>query len=107
MMKREKEIGHIVIFQDLTRLKEMEDELRRADRLKALGGLAAGMAHEIRNPLASISGSIQVLRDDLELSYDDKHLMDIILREAERLNALITDFPGFCKTCYQERKNRP
>ena len=99
-----KEIGHIVIFQDLTRLKEMEDELRRADRLKALGGLAAGMAHEIRNPLASISGSIQVLRDDLELSYDDKHLMDIILRETERLNALITDFLVFAKPATKKEK---
>lgn len=102
--EKEKEIGHIVIFQDLTRLKEMEDELRRADRLKALGGLAAGMAHEIRNPLASISGSIQVLRDDLELSYDDKHLMDIILREAERLNALVTDFLVFAKPATKKEK---
>lgn len=99
-----KEIGHIVIFQDLTRLKEMEDELRRADRLKALGGLAAGMAHEIRNPLASISGSIQVLRDDLELSCDDKHLMDIILRETERLNALVTDFLVFAKPATKKEK---
>ena len=98
------EIGHIVIFQDLTRLKEMEDELRRADRLKALGGLAAGMAHEIRNPLASISGSIQVLSDDLELSHDDKHLMDIILRETERLNALVTDFLVFAKPATKKEK---
>ena len=102
--EKRKGIGHIVIFQDLTRLKEMEDELRRADRLKALGGLAAGMAHEIRNPLASISGSIQVLRDDLELSHDDKHLMDIIFREAERLNALVTDFLVFARPATKKEK---
>ena len=82
----------IVIFQDLTRLKALEEMIRRDDRLKALGELSAAIAHEIRNPLASISGSIQVLRQDLALTGDKSHLMEIVLRETERLNSLITDF---------------
>ncbi|MBI5893878.1 MAG: PAS domain S-box protein [Deltaproteobacteria bacterium] len=92
-----KETGHIIIVQDLTKLKEMEDRMRRAEKLKSLGELSAGIAHEIRNPLASISGSIQVLKDDLKLEGDDSHLMDIVLRETNRLNALVTDFLLFAK----------
>ncbi len=91
------DMSSIVIFQDLTRLKSMEEQLRRDDKLKALGELAAGMAHEVRNPLASISGSIQVLRQGDGMGEDDRRLMDIVLRETERLNALITDFLLFAK----------
>jgi two-component system sensor histidine kinase PilS (NtrC family) len=87
----------IVIFQDLTELKALEERLRRDERLKALGELSASIAHEVRNPLASISGSIQVLSKELELSGDGRRLMDIVLREADRLNALITDFLVFAK----------
>jgi len=92
-----KEGGYIIIFQDLTRLKDIEEQLKRADRLRALGELAAGMAHEVRNPLASISGSVQVLKDNVVLDGDNKHLMDIIIRESDRLNTLITDFLLFAK----------
>ena len=92
-----KEGGYIIIFQDLTRLKDIEEQLKRADRLRALGELAAGMAHEVRNPLASISGSVQVLKDSVVLGGDNKHLMDIIIRESDRLNTLITDFLLFAK----------
>lgn len=92
-----KEASHIVIFQDLTKLKNMEGQLRRVDRLRALGELAAGMSHEIRNPLASISGSVQVLKDNLTLNGDNEHLMEIVIRETDRLNALVTDFLLFAK----------
>jgi len=92
-----KEGGHIIIFQDLTRIKEIEEQLRRVDRLRALGELAAGMAHEVRNPLTSISGSVQVLKKSLMLDGENQHLMNTVIREAERLNALITDFLLFAK----------
>ncbi len=85
-------IGHTLIFQDITRFKEMEDQMKRYDRMAAIGALAAGMAHEIRNPLASLSGSIQMLKSELSLDQQQEHLMEITLRESERLNALITDF---------------
>ncbi len=85
-------IGHTLIFQDITKFKEMEEQMKRVDKMAAVGVLAAGMAHEIRNPLASLSGSIQMLRSELVLDESQRHLMDITLRESERLNALITDF---------------
>jgi len=87
--------GHVVIFQDVTHVVEMERELRRSERLAAIGQLSASIAHEIRNPLAAISGSIQVLEKRTLALADDpeaRRLMDIVLRETDRLNALITDF---------------
>lgn len=91
------DVARIVIFQDLTRLKEMEERIRRDDKLRALGELSVGIAHEIRNPLASISGSIQLLKEDVNLNAGDRRLMDIATRETERLNSLITDFLLFAK----------
>ena len=85
-------IGHTLIFQDITQFKEMEEQMKRVDRMAAVGLLAAGMAHEIRNPLASLSGSVQMLKTELNLDDHQQRLMEITLREAERLNALITDF---------------
>ncbi len=84
--------GLIAIFQDLTELKEMEEQIARADRLAAIGELAAGVAHEIRNPLASISGATQMLKSELTLSEENQTLMDIILRESTRLDAILSDF---------------
>jgi two-component system sensor histidine kinase PilS (NtrC family) len=99
-------IGHTLIFQDITKFKEMEEQMKRGDKMAAIGVLAAGMAHEIRNPLASLSGSIQMLKSELTLNDYQQHLMEITLRESERLNALITDFllfahpPQIHKTLY-------
>ncbi|MBI3583895.1 MAG: PAS domain S-box protein [Nitrospinae bacterium] len=84
--------GIIGVFQDLTTIKEMKEKVIKSEKLAAIGRIAAGIAHEIRNPLASISGSIQVLKDELSLNDPNIKLMDIILRETERLNSTITQF---------------
>ncbi|MBW2362802.1 MAG: hypothetical protein JRG84_18040 [Deltaproteobacteria bacterium] len=87
--------GQVVIFQDVTKVVAMEQELRRSERLAAVGELSASIAHEIRNPLAAISGSIQMLKrveERREPASEDGRLMDIVLRETERLNCLIGDF---------------
>ncbi len=91
------ESGLILIFQDLTELRLMQEQVRRMDRLAVAGELAAGIAHEIKNPLASLSGSIQMLRDEVEFGPVQQRLMDITLREAERLNALVNEFLLFSK----------
>ncbi|MBI2876579.1 MAG: PAS domain S-box protein, partial [Candidatus Tectomicrobia bacterium] len=75
--------GMIGVFQDITDRKEMEAQIRQADRLAVIGRVAARMAHEIRNPLASISGSIQLLRSELDLSDSNRRLMDIVITETE------------------------
>jgi two-component system sensor histidine kinase PilS (NtrC family) len=82
-------IGRVVNFQDLTELKRLELHARRAERLATVGHLAAGIAHEIRNPLASISGSIELLRQSPQGSDDDRALMAIVNREIQRLDVLI------------------
>ncbi len=85
-------VGLLCTFQDLTQIKTLEGEMRRREQLAMVGELAAGIAHEIRNPLASMSGSIQVLASELELNEDSRKLMDIILKETDRLNNLIGNF---------------
>ncbi|MBI4041907.1 MAG: PAS domain S-box protein [Deltaproteobacteria bacterium] len=92
-----KEDGRILIFEDLTQIAEMERKLRLADKLAAIGQLAAGMAHEIRNPLASMSGSIEMLKSKVPLDSDEARLMNIVMRETERLNLLLTEFLEFVK----------
>lgn len=85
-------IGRVVIFQDLTPIKRMEERVRIADRLAGVGELAAGLAHEIRNPLASIAGASQMLHETKELPAESHTLLDIIERESVRLNGLIREF---------------
>lgn len=90
--------GAILIFQDLTHLVEMEEQLRKSERLGAIGQLAAGLAHEIRNPLASLSGAVELLAADLPNS--DRHsqtLSQIVQRETARLNRLVTDFLTYAR----------
>ena len=85
-------IGYVYAFADLTQIRRLERELRMNDRLAAIGRMAGGIAHEIRNPLTSIAGSVQMLAGISELNQEQKALVDIVLRESDRLNAIITDF---------------
>jgi two-component system, NtrC family, sensor histidine kinase PilS len=89
-------LGTAVIFQDLTALRAMEDRLGRTERLADLGRLAAGLAHELRNPLASMMGSVELLTG-APLRDDDRRLLDIVLREGGRLAQLVTDFLAFAR----------
>jgi len=89
--------GHILIFQDLTEIKEIEEEMKKVEGLAMIGELAAGIAHEIRNPMASISGSIQMLKDGLEEDDVNSRLMEIVSREINRLNHLVNDFLLFAR----------
>ena len=91
------ETGFLVTFQDVTQARKQEREARIQQRLAAVGEMAAGIAHEIRNPLASMAGSIQILRQELPLSNDQSQLMDIVLRESERLNETIRSFLAFAR----------
>ncbi len=90
-------LGVIIDFQDLTEIKRMEMELKKSDRLVALGELSARIAHEIRNPLASISGSVQLIAQGKSIIEKDKRLLDIVLRETDRLNELIKDFLAYAR----------
>ena len=90
-------IGYVYTFEDRTELRRLEREVRMRDRLAAVGRLAAGIAHEIRNPLASIAGSIKMLSQLALLNDEQKMLVDIITRESTRLNAIITDFLAYSR----------
>ncbi len=90
-------MGTIFHFQDLTQAVAMEQHLRRVDRLASIGEMAARIAHEIRNPLASVSGSIQILQEELSLEGANRRLMEIVVRETRRLNGLLTDFLSFAR----------
>src|SRR5262252_2337407 len=89
--------GFLFTFQDVTEFKKLERDARMQQRLAAVGEMAAGIAHEIRNPLASMSGSIQILRQDLPLTAEQEQLMDIVLRESERLNTTIRSFLAYAR----------
>jgi two-component system sensor histidine kinase PilS (NtrC family) len=99
------ERGVIAIFQDLTEARRMEERLRHEDRLAALGEFAAGLAHEIRNPLNAIRGSIDLLREDLEATGDEARLLDLVTREADRLNNLAQDVLNFGRMESTERES--
>jgi two-component system, NtrC family, sensor histidine kinase PilS len=91
------ETGFLLTFQDVTETRRLEREARVQQRLAAVGELAAGIAHEIRNPLASMAGSIQILRQEVSLTSEQSQLMDIVLRESERLNETIRSFLAFAR----------
>jgi two-component system sensor histidine kinase PilS (NtrC family) len=89
--------GFLYTFQDVTDTKRFEQNARLQQRLAAVGEMAAGIAHEIRNPLASMSGSMQMLKQELPLSGDQAQLMDIVLKESERLNQTIKSFLAYAR----------
>jgi two-component system sensor histidine kinase PilS (NtrC family) len=95
------EQGLLILFQDLTELKKLERRARFNEQLAAVGSLAAGIAHEIRNPLASISGSVQVLSNELTVGSAERRLMEIIVSESNRLSRILEDFLRFVRP--QER----
>jgi two-component system sensor histidine kinase PilS (NtrC family) len=96
-------IGRVIHFQDLTELRRMQHQVERAERLASIGRLAAGIAHEIRNPLASISGSVEILRTLPGADGESRQLVDIAVREVDRLNRLITDLLEYARPRAEER----
>ena len=89
--------GYVYTFQDVTDVKRFEQNARLQQRLAAVGEMAAGIAHEIRNPLASMSGSMQMLKQELPLSAEQAQLMDIVLKESERLNQTMKSFLAYAR----------
>jgi two-component system sensor histidine kinase PilS (NtrC family) len=86
------QIGLVGVFKDLTKERELEDEMRRREWFAKIGEMSAGMAHEIRNPLGGMAGALQMLRNDQSLDGESARLMDIAIGEATRLNTIVTEF---------------
>jgi len=91
------DLGCVYVFDDLTEIRRLEREVRMQDRLAAVGRLAAAIAHEIRNPLTSIAGSVSMLSGVPEMNEDHRRLLDIVTRESQRLNSIITDFLAYSR----------
>jgi len=92
MSENNRQIGFVLTFQDLTEIRRREEELQLKEKMAAIGQVAAGVAHEVRNPLAALSGSIQILRSELQLKPEHERLIEIVLRECGRLNQTVSDF---------------
>jgi two-component system, NtrC family, sensor histidine kinase PilS len=90
-------LGYVYALDDLTEIRRLEREVRMQDRLAAVGRLAAAIAHEIRNPLTSIAGSVSMLSGIPEMSEEHRRLLDIVTRESQRLNGIITDFLAYSR----------
>jgi two-component system sensor histidine kinase PilS (NtrC family) len=90
-------VGHVYTLDDLTQIRRLEREVRMQDRLAAVGRLSAAIAHEVRNPLTSIAGSASLLAEMPDLSDEHRRLLQIVTRESERLNNIITDFLAYSR----------
>jgi len=90
--KHETQIGNILVFQDITQIKKMEKDLEKARNMALIGEMAAGWAHEVRNPLAAITGSIELLKQGMEVDGTNRRLMDIVLRSKDQLESFVRDF---------------
>ncbi len=88
-------LGLLILFRDLTSVYHMEERMRRADRLSAAGAILASVAHEVRTPLASIRGAVEMLKEDVPLQGGNARLMDVILKESDRLNRIVRDFLSY------------
>jgi two-component system sensor histidine kinase PilS (NtrC family) len=97
LFKGERRSGFLIVFLDLTEMRRLEREVRIKENLATMGEMAAGLAHEIRNPLASISGSVQVLKEDLRPEGEHSRLMDIIVRESDRLSSTLNEFLAYAR----------
>src|SRR5205814_167185 len=94
--------GYVFNFQDLTDLRRLEQEVATKERMAALGRLSAAIAHEIRQPLTAVAGAVKELARLVPLEEDEKHLVNIVSRESERLNNIITDFLNYSReTTYE------
>ena len=91
------ETGLVGVFKDLTQIRDLEEEMRRKDWLASLGEMSAGMAHEIRNPLGALAGAMQMLRKDLHVDETSQRLMEIAVREATRLDTIVTQFLQYAR----------
>jgi two-component system sensor histidine kinase PilS (NtrC family) len=89
--------GYVFNFQDLTDLRRLEQEVATKERMAALGRLSAAIAHEIRQPLTAMAGAVKELGRLVPLEEDEKHLVDIVSRESQRLNSIITDFLNYSR----------
>src|SRR5947207_8109503 len=89
--------GMVITFQDLTEVRALEETSRRQDRMAEVGRLAASIAHEIRNPLAAMRGSIQMLRGEMDGDSEEAQLMEIIMRESDRLNKIVADYLNYAR----------
>jgi two-component system sensor histidine kinase PilS (NtrC family) len=96
--------GYVWCFEDITELRVLERQIRQKEQMAAIGTMSAGIAHEIRNPLASIAGSFNLLKSDLSLEPDQQQLAEIITRETERLNRTISEFLSYARPRTPERK---
>jgi two-component system, NtrC family, sensor histidine kinase PilS len=90
-------LGYIISFQDLTEINRLEEEVRLKDRMAAVGRMAAGIAHEIRNPLTAMRGSVEILRSHSNLPPKDDRLLEILIRESDRLNQFVEDFLNYAR----------
>lgn len=97
MIDEKNTAGYVWCFDDMTELRVLERQMRQKEQMAAIGVMSAGIAHEIRNPLASITGSFNLLQSDLSLNEDQRQLVEIITRETERLNRTITDFLSYAR----------
>lgn len=91
------ETGLVGVFKDLTQIRDLEEEMRRKEWLASLGEMSAGMAHEIRNPLGALAGAMQMLRKDLQADETSQRLMEIAVREATRLDTIVTQFLQYAR----------